>query len=126
MTAISVLLDNNNKTNAPLLTGCAFYERREDDIELLRDEVVSDHYVIDVGTEFDTAQEVLQELIPTDIGFYVVSFAIEIDYYSTYCPDYGCYEYDANYNVLWHNIRMLEPHEQEHLLKYLNFTETNS
>lgn len=99
-----------------IITGVAYYEVRDDDIELLHSELGCDHIHVDTGEEFSLCEDRLQELLPKEPGFYAVAFNLEVDYHKCYDHYSGVYEYDASYDLLWHRIRALVPNEIQSLL----------
>lgn len=99
-----------------IITGAAYYEVRDDDIELLHSDLACDHIHVDASEEFSLAEDGLQEQLPKEPGFYAVAFVLEVDYHRSYDHYSGAYEYDASYDVLWHRVGSLAPNEIKSLL----------
>ena len=99
-----------------LITGTAFYERHEDDIEELDMSLTCDHLLVDASEEISCQGDAIQSLIPEGLGFWAVSFVVEIDYHKWLDRYSGTYEYDASCDLLWSNARKLEQNEVDALL----------
>lgn len=100
-----------------LLTGVAFYERRDDmDLELLDHTLVcNDLCFHSESEEFDFAEEQLKGKVPPVAGFYSLTFVLEIQYFRT--ETHEGWEHESSVSLIWHKLFEMGQDEVDTLLE---------